>query len=101
MVFPKLDRGTWNRSVRAENATIARLWLERLFALGAHIEKLASICGHSLFAAIPTEWTSDGRIKLERRCIHRSDHTRRLIDVGFWPTVLGYAYNTEGRHDDR
>ena len=54
-----LDRWTRHRAVRAENATVTRLWFKALAASLAVIEELASVGWHPLNRLVPTLRTSD------------------------------------------
>ena len=56
-----LNWWTRHRAVRAENATVARLWFKPLAASLAVIEELASVGWHPLNRLVPTLRTGDRR----------------------------------------
>jgi hypothetical protein len=69
--FILLDWWTWDRPVRAEHATVARLWFKPLSTSLAVIEELASVDWHLLGRLVPALRTGD---------CEGFDHDTRLSD---------------------
>src|SRR6185437_14336688 len=58
-----LDRRTRHRTIRAEHATVAGLWLQARTTPFAVIEELASVRGHRLRCSMAALRTGDGGLE--------------------------------------